>query len=142
MQRGYTLPEVGLALAVAGLLLGIALPKLTALQDSLAVEAAAREVIAAHGRARMAAVLHGRPVVLTVSPDSLACRFPGAVERLWRRPGPAAGGVTLASPARQLTFSPVGISMGFSNATFRLLRGAASRTVIVSRLGRVRVTRP
>ncbi len=132
-------------LAVAGLLLGIALPKLTALQDSLAVEAAAREVIAAHGRARMAAVLPDFVVfngAANVSPDSLACRYPGAAERLWRRAGPAAGGVTLASPARQLTFSPVGISMGFSNATFRLLRGAASRTVIVSRLGRVRVTRP
>jgi Tfp pilus assembly protein FimT len=47
-----------------------------------------------------------------------------------------------ASPARQVTFSPVGISSGLSNASFRLQRGAASRTVVVSRLGRVRVTRP
>ena len=31
--------------------------------------------------------------------------------------------------------------MGLSNATFRITRGAAVRTVVVSRLGRVRIQR-
>ena len=34
------------------------------------------------------------------------------------------------------------ITTGLSNASFRLYRGSASRTVVLSRLGRVRVTRP
>jgi Tfp pilus assembly protein FimT len=45
----------------------------------------------------------------------------------------------LAGPIRILTFSPVGITTGLSNASFRLTRGAVSRTVVVSRLGRVRL---
>ena len=142
MRHGHTLLELTLVLAVAGLALGIALPRLDALRDTLAVEQAAREVVTAHRRARIAAILHSRPVVLTVSADSLAFRLIGATDRLWRSPGPARDGIVFASPARQVTFSPVGITTGLSNASFRLERGAATRTVVLSRLGRVRVTRP
>ncbi len=142
MRHGHTLLELALVLAVAGLTLGIALPRLAALRDSLDVEHAAREVVAAHRRARIAAIVGGQAVVLTVSPDSLAYGLPGASQRLWGAPGPARNGIAMASPARQLTFSPVGITTGLSNASFRLTRGSASRTVVVSRLGRVRITRP
>jgi len=142
MRHGHTLLELTLVLVVAGLTLGIALPRLSALRDTLDVEQAAHEVVTAHRRARIAAILHGRPVVLSISPDSLAYRLAGAPGRLWGAPGPARNGITMASPARQLTFSPVGITMGLSNGSFRFIRGAASRTVVVSRLGRVRVTRP
>ena len=142
MRHGHTLLELTLALAVAGLALGIALPRLVAVQDGLEVDRAAREVVIAHRRARIAAILRSRPIVLSISPDSLAYRELGAASRLWRAPGPARGGVVLASPARQITFSPVGITLGLANASYRVLRGSSSRTVIVSRLGRVRVTRP
>lgn len=142
MRHGHTLLELALVLTIAGLVLGIAVPRVSAMRDSLSVAQAAREIVTAHRRARVASVLHSRPVVLTVSADSLAYRLSGATVGLWRAPGPASSGVSMTSPPRQLTFSPVGISMGLSNATFRLSRGAASRTVIVSRLGRVRVTRP
>ena len=142
MRYGHTLLELALVLAVAGLALGISLPRLTALRDSLDVDQAAREVVTAHRRARIAAVVHGRSAVLTVSADSLACRLAGAPGALWRSPGPARNGVVMASPARQITFSPVGLTTGLANASYRFLRGAASRTVIVSRLGRVRVTSP
>ena len=47
--------------------------------------------------------------------------------------------VALTGPTRALTFSPVGVTMGLSNASYHLSRGAATRSVIVSRLGRVRV---
>ena len=142
MRHGHTLLELTLVLAVTGLTLGIALPRIDAVGDTLAVDHAARELVTAHRRARYAAILKSRPVVLTVSADSLAYRVVGAAGRLWWLPGPSRNGITFVGPTRQITFSPVGISTGLSNATFRLLRGAASRTVIVSRLGRVRVTRP
>lgn len=142
MRHGHTLIELTLTLAVAGLALGIALPRLAAVQDTLEVDQAAREVATAHRRARIAAITRSRPVVLTISPDSLAYRVAGASARLWRAPGPARNGVVLASPPRQITFSPVGITTGLANASFRLLRGSASRTVVLSRLGRVRITRP
>lgn len=142
MRHGHTLIELTLALAVAGLALGIALPRLAAIQDGFEVDRAAREVATAHRRARIAAIVQSRPVVLTIGPDSLEYRLAGASTGLWHAPGPARHGVVLASPARQITFSPVGITVGLANASFRFLRGSASRTVVLSRLGRVRITRP
>ena len=142
MRHGHTLLELTLVLAVAGLTLGIALPKVEALRDTLAVEQAAREVVTAHRRARIAAIVRSRPIVLSISGDSLAYRVAGTSARLWRMPGPARDGVWFASAPREITFSPVGITTGLSNASFRLERGQASRTVVLSRLGRVRVTRP
>jgi Tfp pilus assembly protein FimT len=139
MQRGTTLLELALVLVVMGLLLGIALPHAGSLADSLAVDRAAHEIIAAHRRARIMAVLRSQVVELTVDATDLAIRPRGAAADLWHAPGPSVSQVVLSGPQRRITFSPVGLSMGLSNASFRLSRGAAVRTVIVSRLGRVRM---
>jgi prepilin-type N-terminal cleavage/methylation domain-containing protein len=140
MRRGFTLIEIVLVLVVMGLAFGIALPRLNALQNSLAVSRAAEEIVAAHRRARVIAVLRSRPVVLSVSADTLTIRLEGASTDVWGSSGPAAAGVALSGPTRRITFSPVGLAMGVSNASFPLARGSATRTVIVSRLGRIRVT--
>jgi prepilin-type N-terminal cleavage/methylation domain-containing protein len=140
MRRGFTLLELVLGLTLMALTLGIALPRMAAIRDSWIAEEAAQGIIQAHRRARLSAIVTSRIVVLTVAPDSLTITT-SAGTVLWRRPGPAAGGATLAGPLRRLTFSPVGITMGFSNATFRISRGAALRSVIVSRLGRIRLVR-
>jgi len=140
MRRGVTLLELALVLAVTGLLFGIALPSLQRVADGLAVHNASLGIVSAHRRARISAILQNRPLELTVSADSLAIRVPGAASNLWHAPGPAADGVVLQGPPRTLIFSPVGLTMGVSNATFRLTRGSAARTVVVSRLGRTRIT--
>lgn len=140
MRRGYTIVELTLVLAVIALLLGIALPRIAPLRDGWSAEQAAQAVILAHSRARGAAILLSRPLVLTVAPESLRIATL-ADSVVWRGPGPSAEGASLAGPIRKLTFSPVGLSMGLSNATFRITRGAAVRTVVVSRLGRVRIQR-
>jgi len=140
MRRGFTLLELALALTVVALALAAAVPRMATIRDSWIAEEAAQAIVQAHRRARLSAIVLSRPVVLTVTADSLTItNSAGAV--LWRRPGPASGGATLAGPPRRLTFSPVGITMGLSNATFRVSRGAALRSVIVSRLGRVRLVR-
>ena len=139
MRRGATLPELCLTLILVGAVLTIALPRLHGLADSLAVDRAAHEIAAAHGRARIAAVLQSRVLELTVDANALTIRAGGATTPIWRGEGPAANRVTLAGPARTLTFSPVGITLGLSNASFQLTRGSAIRTVVVSRLGRIRI---
>jgi prepilin-type N-terminal cleavage/methylation domain-containing protein len=139
MRRGSSLLELLLALAIAGLLLGIALPRFGLFRDQLAVGEEAGRIAAAHRRARITAILESRAVVLTISPDSLTIFTDSDSGTTWVQPGPSAQGVTLAGGSRRLTFSPVGITTGLSNATFRLTRGAASRTVVVSRLGRLRI---
>jgi prepilin-type N-terminal cleavage/methylation domain-containing protein len=140
MRRGFTLIEISLVLVVMGLTFGIALPSLNALRNSLAVSRAAEEIVAAYRRARVLALLRSRPVVLSVSADTLTIRLEGASIDAWGGSGPAAAGVSLPGPTRRITFSPVGLTMGVSNASFPLARGGATRTVIVSRLGRIRVT--
>jgi prepilin-type N-terminal cleavage/methylation domain-containing protein len=139
MRRGATLPELTIALIVMGLMLSIALPRIQGVTDSLAVDQAAHEIAGAHRRARMSAILRSRVLELIIDADSLILHERGDTTRLWRADGPSASRVALAGPRRTLTFSPVGITMGLSNASFQLTRGAASRTVIVSRLGRVRI---
>lgn len=141
MKNGFTLVETALAFVVAGLLLGIALPRLTALKQGVTVERAAQSVVAAHRRARTTAIVHGRPAILSVAARTLRITFVGAGQPHWSSPGPSEDGVTLAGPPRDLTFSPLGITTGLSNASFRLTLGSASRTVVVSRLGRVRILR-
>lgn len=139
MRRGSSLLELLLTLAIVTLLLGIALPRFSLVRDQLAVGEAAGRIAAAHRRARITAILESRPVLLTIGPDSLRIAVDPDSGATWTEPGPSAHGVILAGGSRQLTFSPVGITTGLSNATFRLTRGLASRTVVVSRLGRLRI---
>jgi prepilin-type N-terminal cleavage/methylation domain-containing protein len=140
MRRGFSLIELLLVLAILGLASGIALPAFHRLGDSLAVQHATLGIVSAHRRARMSAILRSRPLELTVTADSLVIQERGGGPILWRTPGPSAEGVAVAGSPRTLSFSPVGLTDGLANATFRLSRGTATRAVVVSRLGRLRIT--
>jgi prepilin-type N-terminal cleavage/methylation domain-containing protein len=141
MKSGYTLPEVALALVIAGLLLGIALPRFTALKQEVAIEQAAQALVSAHRRARTLAVASGHPAILSVADRSLRITLSGAAQPHWLAPGPLAQGIAITGTPRDLTFSPLGITTGLSNATFNLTLGSATRSVVVSRLGRIRILR-
>lgn len=141
MKPGFTLPEVALTLIVAALLLAIALPRFADVRQEVAVEQAAQSLASAHRRARMLAITSGYPAVLSVAERSLRITLAGAVQPHWQAPGPVELGIALTGAPRDLAFSPIGISMGVSNATFRLSLGPHSRSVVVSRLGRVRILR-
>jgi prepilin-type N-terminal cleavage/methylation domain-containing protein len=141
MRAGYSLSELMLVLAVVGLLLGIAVPRLSRAMDYVEVEAAANELVAAHQRARMMAIVRGQVLTLDVDSAQLRITLPSGTIPLWVQQGPAASGVRLSGPTRRFTFSPTGITLGLSNASLLLTRGASVRTVVFSRLGRVRVLR-
>lgn len=143
MNRGVTLPELLITVSLASLVLGIAAPRLSEPLDALAVEHAAGEIAAAHARARVASVVESRIALLQVGPDSLILELvgPSGPVRRWALPGPAQFDVTMAGGLRTLTFAPTGITMGFSNASWTLTKGSASRRVIISRLGRLRIER-
>jgi hypothetical protein len=104
------------------------------------VASAAGHIAAAHTRGRMMAISRSRVLVLTVDSAVIVIRARGSLTQLWSDRGPALSKVALAGPARTFTFSPEGFSLGLSNASLHLSRGSATRTVIVSRLGRVRIT--
>jgi prepilin-type N-terminal cleavage/methylation domain-containing protein len=143
MQRGMTLPELALALALAGMVMMIGLPKYREALDRIAVDRTAYGLVAAHHRARITAILESRPSFVQFTPDSVVIRVRhggGTVSR-WRTAGPTASGVALSGPTKPLMFSPTGVAMGFANGTWVLQRGRALRKVITSRLGRARIVR-
>jgi prepilin-type N-terminal cleavage/methylation domain-containing protein len=141
MNRGMTLIEILVALAIAGLLSTAAAPLLGGWRDRYVVQAVASDIAGAHTRARIRAILEGRVTELEVRADSLILRVrsPLIPSTVWSAPGPQPAGATLLSPPRTLLFAPTGVTLGFANATFVVARGAARRQVVVSRLGRVRV---
>jgi len=143
MNRGVTLPELLVVVSLIALALGIAAPRLADPLDALIVEHAAGELAGAHARARVAAVVESRITLLHVTPDSLTMDTigPQGPARRWAMPGPASFAVSMTGGERTLTFSPTGITTGFSNATWTLTKGSASRRVVISRLGRVRIER-
>lgn len=141
MRYAYTLPELLLVLAVVGLLLGLAIPSLAHTLDGIEVDQAASHLMAAHQRARLMAIARGQVVVLSIDSNQLAIYPRGGTDPLWFEPGPAGSRVALQGAPRQFTFLPEGLTLGLSNATLQLSRGASSRTIVISRLGRVRLVR-
>lgn len=141
MRGGFSLIELVLALAVAGLLVLIAVPRLSGALDQIEVDAAASQVVGAHQRARMMAIARGQVLTLVIDSAELAIASRVDETPLWLQHGPAAAGVALTGSARRFTFAPTGVTLGLSNASLILSRGASQRTVLVSRLGRVRVVR-
>ena len=140
--RGFTLVELLLAIALAGLLLIFAVPGLGAIRDRQAVDAAASAVTAAHARARIVARLERRLALLVLTSDSIVLRVvaaPGDTLERWRGAGPGDGGVTTAGLPRTVLFAPSGVTMGLANGTYSVARGDFRKQVIVSRYGRVRV---
>jgi Tfp pilus assembly protein FimT len=139
MRIGFTLSEMMLIVALIGILVGIGIPPLSRALDRVQVASAVSHIVAAHTRARLMAVTRSRVMILAVDSLALTIRERGFSEPLWSEGGPTLDGVSLAGPSRSFTFSPEGFSLGLSNATLVLQRGASTRTVVVSRLGRIRV---
>ena len=141
MRKAFSLPELMLVFALVGILTGLVLPRLSGAMDRIEVEGAANRLIAAHQRARIMAITRGQAVLLSIDSARVTISSRESSDSLWSDVGPAASGVELAGPARQFVFSPEGITLGLSNATLRLSRGTSTRTVVVSRLGRIRIVR-
>lgn len=141
MTRGTTLLELLLALVLAGLLAAVATPPIITTRDRLLVALHARHLAAAHTDTRLAALLTGARAELTVTSAAYQQRrlVGGSLAPAWSRPGPDADGVLLTGPATPITFDSRGYSLGVANRTYLLRRGAASRQVVISRLGRLRI---
>lgn len=140
IMRGMTLVEAALTLAILAIVAGMSLPHAVMLRDRLAVAVHVQRLADAYQQARLAALLGQSTSILHVTPWEFQVwrrRGPDSV-LTWRAAGPAPDGVTLTGPARAV-FAPGGVTMGLANGTFLLSRGGVSRSVVVSRLGRMRV---
>ncbi len=137
-----SLIEIVIALVVAGMLAAVGATSLARFADRARVETTAAGILTAYRRAQSAARAWNRPAELVVAEDSVVIRTAGPTGPtvLWRGPGPTQAGVALTPATHVSTFGPSGLGMGVANVTHVLVRGGVRRQLVVSRLGRVRVT--
>lgn len=143
MRRGFTLVEMLIVLAVIGIVTAVIVPGAGRSADRIAVEHQATRIVVAYRQAWIAARTQQRLAILRITPDSIAIRaVRGAADPdtvlVSLQPGPAMAGVTLQSSSHTAVFGPDGIGLGAANTTHILVKGAVTRKIVVSRLGRVR----
>jgi hypothetical protein len=108
------------------------------------VDREAGTLLVAYQRARLVASTRGVPVRLLVTAERIAAYVIRAADSslAWQAPGPSASGVQLVALPAPPLFVPSGVAIGVSNGRYVLAKGSISRTLIASRLGRLRVSRP
>lgn len=158
-QRGLTLIEILITVAVAAVLFGIAVPNVSGLLQRLASEAAARQLFSALTLAR-AQALSARQAVI-VCPGQDRCSGDGRWEAgylvgidanrndrldigervIWRAGGQARVTILSNTGRPQLRYLSTGRASG-TNATFRICPRlpvpGATRVLVVNNAGRVR----
>ena len=143
-MRGVTLAELVLGLVFLGVLTGIGVPRVVTLADRLAVERQAGAILTAYHQARLAAVTRGQLVRLSIASSRMTIySLQGSDSVLiWEAAGPVADGVELVSAPAPAVMAPSGLTIGVANGRYVLQRGGIVRTLVASRLGRLRVSRP
>ena len=137
-MRGHSLLELLLVLAMLGVLLGIALPRLGAWRDRGAVHEARREIVSALAAARAAALARGTTASVVLNDADATVRVLADTETVLVHAVGAELGVTVRATRDSIAYAPSGRGAGAANTTIIVARGAAADTVSVSRLGRVR----
>lgn len=140
MRAGFSLMELVLVLAVVALVSAVGLPRLSAMLDHAATDAAARDVTTLLAVARAAAVSQGQRARLSIAPDTLRLDLldPAGWRPFLRWPGPLDRGVALQVSNPEVQFGPTGVGWGPSNTTVTLRRGSHIETITTSRVGRVK----
>lgn len=160
-QCGFTLTELLITLAIAGILATLGMPALGSLVTRVQNTGAATAITGGLHRARTAAVVRGTRVLLCPSPDGAHCHAGDDWQHGWiiatdadgdgqpdtsvpiiaTQPALPAGIRVITSRGRgQIAFHPNGNAAG-SNARFTIcgLRTRAAQAVIVANSGRVRL---
>lgn len=140
MSKGFTLLELMVVVAIAGVLLALGFPRAARFIDWIETELAVRDVITALAVARHGAVLRSTRARLTIAADTLRIDRLGEQgwEPWWRTPGPSRRGVTLETSNPVVIFGHTGMAWGASNTRVVLRRGSQAETITMSRVGRVK----
>jgi type II secretory pathway pseudopilin PulG len=137
-RTGSSLPELTAVLVLTGILLAIAVPRLSHVRDAAAVRSAVDEAAADFSAARQAAIARRRlvAVVIDTNADAITARSEGTIVVVSRFR--LTYGVTLAANRDSAVYDARGFGYGVSNLSLVMRRGAVADTLVVSRLGRVR----
>jgi len=170
-QRGLTLIELMVVVALAAVLGSVAVPSMKAMMDSMKLTSASSMFIAGLSLARTEAIKHNTRVVLCKSADGLSCAPTGGweqgwivfrdtnnnalrddTERLVMRELPLANGLRFTgnqNVAQYVSFVPGGTSRlvggGFQAGTLTVChfspQGGAARQIVLNAVGRPRIHR-
>lgn len=130
---------MAIVLTVIGIVACLAVPRISRYADRLAVRRAGDEVAAFFNRVRITAVYRAVRVRVEFTDDSLIATAEGPVDTpVWVSPGPSRHGVSLTASRSEIRFYPNGLGLGGANTKLVLRRGAATDSLTISRLGRLR----
>ena len=137
-RRGFSLLELIVVLIIGGIIVALALPRLTDARDAAAVRAAVGELGGLYAAARQEAIARRAAVTVRIDTAGRAVELRVADARLVRRALGEAYGVSLGTNRDSTVYDPRGIGFGLSNVTIVVRRGSTVDTLAMSRLGRVR----
>jgi type IV fimbrial biogenesis protein FimT len=147
-QRGFTLIEAMVAIAVMLVLMAIAVPSFRDASRGGQLRTAANDLVTSAHFARSEAIKRNAPVTLCMSPDGVNCAASGGWEQGWivrsdvtlRRQSARPSGVRItAAGITNLTFQPTGVDA--TSAVFTVCRsptdaGLEQRLVTIDATGR------
>ena len=141
-RRAFTVIESVIVLAIATIVLGLIASRYSGYADSLAVRGAIGEVESVFGMGRELALGHRAEVSVIVDTAHGDVRLMEGGVRVALRRLRAVYGVRLAATRDSMAYDARGLGRGLANLRVVALRGSASDTLFVSRLGRVRRAGP
>jgi prepilin-type N-terminal cleavage/methylation domain-containing protein len=140
MRRAFTLVELIVVCTILAVAAGVALPRSKDLLDGLRVRQAAHEVSGAVALTRVAAIRRGQVARLIVDRSAGSIRVETGNDTLLTRPLQTLHDVQLRATRDTVTFGANGLGVGVANSTITVSIGARAETVVVSRMGRARVS--
>lgn len=140
MRRAFTLLELVLVCTFVAVLAGLALPRGKYLLDGLRIRQAAHEVSGAVALTRIAAIRRGQAARLVVDRPGGTIRVESGGDTLLARALRRMHYVQLHATRDTVTFGANGLGVGVANSTIVVSIGARAETVVVSRMGRARVS--
>ena len=140
MRRAYTLLELLLVCTFVAVCAGLALPRAKYLLDGLRIRQAAHEVSGAVALTRAAAIGRGQSARLVVDRPRGRIRVESGGDTLLERDLTRLHWVTLYATRDTVTYGANGLGFGVANSTIVVSIGARAETVVVSRMGRARVS--
>lgn len=138
MRHGTTIIEIGVTLAIVGLMAGMTMPRFGSYRDRIAVDAAAASTMSLLATARHAALRRATRTAIHFDTSTASVCVVAGIDTLERRPLREVHGVSMTTSRDSIAFAPTGLGYGAANTQIILRRGAAADTISVSRLGRAR----
>jgi Tfp pilus assembly protein FimT len=139
-RPGVTLLELIVVCTFIAITAGLALPRAKYVLDGLRIRQAAHEVSGAVAITRAAAIRRGESARLVVDRPAGSIRVESSGDTLLERQLRRMHYVQLHATRDTVTFGANGLGFGVANSTIVVSIGARAETVVVSRLGRARVS--